>query len=510
MNLVLIVREEIICLLILFFIVLYSRLYKMGKDADNFLRICSFAIGHVVFDLITVLTVNNIASVPPILNRICHIIFYIFALLFSYEFFCYTVALCFSKKTLAFVRRAGLLPIGLYLLAVPFLPMEYLLGDGTYYSFGAAAIVGYGVAMFFFLASIYVVLRWRKKLDATVFAALLPMLSSAIAAEAIQIIVPELLFTGGAVTIITVGFFFSLENPVAVLRHKVMIDAMTGVKSRQSYDADIVRMEKRFAAGSRFGMVFCDINDLKTVNDTLGHLTGDSYIASIAQILLQYLKSAEAVYRMGGDEFLAVYQDKGVGQIEREVEAAKAACVAQSENSDYPLSMAVGYAVSDASYKSIADALRSADYMMYTNKTAIKLSRAVLADGSEEFNLEGLNERYFSAAVVLSPDKLFFILNIDTDVLRSASGNKESFPLVEEYQNNGFSALCSLSHPDEQNAFSVYLNRVRSQLETESCFNLRLRDGSGEYQSCECRAMLLSGSGGESDLLVVMIYRVED
>ena len=63
------------------------------------------------------------------------------------------------------------------------------------------------------------------------------MMAVLILAEVLQIIVPELLFTGGAVTIITIGFFFSLENPAYVFRRKLIIDALTGVELlRELYD----------------------------------------------------------------------------------------------------------------------------------------------------------------------------------------------------------------------------------------------------------------------------------
>ncbi len=120
-------------------------------------------------------------------------------------------------------------------------------------------------------------------------------------AECIQIAVPELLITGGAATIVTVGSF-SLENPADVFKQKLLIDALTGVKSRHSYERDIQRMEAEYARDRkiRFGLVFCDINNLKAVNDERGHMEGDAYIGHIAQILMKDLHGAENIYRMGG------------------------------------------------------------------------------------------------------------------------------------------------------------------------------------------------------------------
>ena len=497
---ILIVRAEIICLAILLFITLYSSLYKMGKDQGNFLRICVFAIGHVIFDLITVLTVNNLDTVAPVVNKLCHIIFYMFALLFAYEFFCYTVSLCYSKNTLRRVRRLGLVPLTLYLAAVPFLGMEYLSGCGTNYSFGPAAIVGYGVAMVFFLASIGVVLRFCRVLDKYVVGALLPMLGTAVAAELIQVAVPELLFTGGTVTIITVGFFFSLENPVAVLRQKVQIDAMTGVKSRHSYEADIVKMDRQFAGGSVFGMVFCDINDLKAINDTRGHLEGDAYIACVAQLLMSSLKNADVIYRMGGDEFLAVYQDKSLSLLTRETAALEAACREQSLRQDYPVSLSIGYALSDRSYKSLRDVLRTADYQMYANKARLKRERAYLLGDGRQLNIMGLTDRMFDAFASTDSNRFLFVTNMTTNVTRWSHAAVEYFGLAGEFVYDCRSLWLERIHPDDRNIFFDDLSAVYSGQQRYHDLQYRILDGSGNYVSCSCTGTVLRGKNGDPDL----------
>lgn len=506
LNLLLVVREEIVCLIILLFILLYSRLYKMGKDQGNFLRICSFAIGHIVFDLITVLTVNHLDSWPPVLNWVCHIVFYLFALLFSYEFLCYTVSLCFSRRALHTVRLVGLAPLGLYLLLVPFLPMEYLAGNGTNYSFGVAAIVGYGVAMLFFLASILLVLHHRKLLDRYVINALLPMLASAVVLEIAQIAIPELLFTGGAVTIISVGFFFSLENPVAALRHKVLIDAMTGVKSRHSYDAELTQMDRMFETGTQFGMVFCDINDLKAVNDTRGHQEGDAYIANIAQILMGSLKSAETIYRMGGDEFLAVYQDQRLEVIRREVAAAEAACEEQGRIHDYPLSMAIGYALSDASYTSLRDVLRTADYRMYSDKAKIKLQRAYLMGSSDQVNITGLTDRIFDAFASTDPNRFLFVTNMSTNVTRWSHSAVAYFGLGSEFVPDCISRWLERVHPDDRDVFFEDINAVFTGRQQHHELEYRLLNGSGDYVTCACSGTMLRGKNGEADLFAGTMF----
>lgn len=71
----LILREEIVCMIVILFIILYTAAYKI-KDGDNgFMKVLLAAFGHVVFDAITVVTVNNQDVVPDFVNKFLHLMF---------------------------------------------------------------------------------------------------------------------------------------------------------------------------------------------------------------------------------------------------------------------------------------------------------------------------------------------------------------------------------------------------------------------------------------------------
>ena len=82
-------------------------------------------------------------------------------------------------------------------------------------------------------------------------------------------------------------------------------DPLTGVKNRIAYFEDIGSIDQRIEDGflSNFGIVVCDVNDLKIVNDTLGHKAGDEHIKN-ASIILSSIFEHSTVYRIGGDEFV--------------------------------------------------------------------------------------------------------------------------------------------------------------------------------------------------------------
>ena len=81
-------------------------------------------------------------------------------------------------------------------------------------------------------------------------------------------------------------------------------DALTGVKNRWAFEKAEDEISARMASGDagEFALVICDINELKTVNDTRGHKAGDRYIQEASRIICNTFKHSP-VYRIGGDEF---------------------------------------------------------------------------------------------------------------------------------------------------------------------------------------------------------------
>ncbi len=503
----LIVREEIVCLIILIFLWINGHYYKMGKDHGSFQRLLVYAIGHIVFDIVTVLTVNNLDKVPLWFNFAAHVVFYLFAILFAQEFLCYVIALTYEKRVLKPVRIGSFSLLAVYLLLLPVLPIVYLQGNGTNYSLGPAAFVGYGLAMVFFVGSGAILGINFKKLAPHVRMALIPMLTVMVLAECIQIAVPELLITGGAATIVAVGVFFSLENPASVFKQKLLIDALTGVKSRHSYEFDIQRMEAEYAKNRniRFGLAFCDINNLKAVNDIHGHLEGDAYIGHVAQILMKDLHGAEGIYRMGGDEFLAVYRGVDEAAIRREIDQVNADCEAMSQQMPYRMSVAIGCAMSGKEYATLSNVLRVADYLMYQNKAEMKRAVAFLSSDGQKLNISGLTDRIFDAFAATGDRNYLTLCNMSTNVSRWSKSAVDYFGLPGEFIFDCATVWMDYIHPDDRADYWADMRDVFSGVKKYHDIEYRVRNKRGEYVMCTCRGTILRGKNGDPDMFAATL-----
>ena len=155
-------------------------------------------------------------------------------------------------------------------------------------------------------------------------------------------------------------------------------DALTRVLSRISFDNNILQLDKELKANPhaiRFAVCECDLNNLKMVNDSFGHDKGDEYIINCCVTICNIFKHSP-VYRIGGDEFVAILQDNDYDNLKRikqivddftKNEMLRSCTLAEKK------SFAAGFAVYDSAIdKCFNDVLKRADTEMYENKKMLK------------------------------------------------------------------------------------------------------------------------------------------
>ncbi len=89
-----------------------------------------------------------------------------------------------------------------------------------------------------------------------------------------------------------------------VARH----DALTELPNRRALE-DEMRRQLRAPGGHGLGVLFCDLDDLKTINDSYGHSVGDRVLALVARRIADSLRHTDLVARIGGDEFVVLLAD---------------------------------------------------------------------------------------------------------------------------------------------------------------------------------------------------------
>ncbi len=99
----------------------------------------------------------------------------------------------------------------------------------------------------------------------------------------------------------------SLRRRVAILEKLSSLDPLTQLPNRRSMEAAIAsRRAEMTRYEVAFGILFIDIDNFKSVNDTYGHETGDRVLRLVAKTLTRSLRPFDLAGRWGGEEFLAV------------------------------------------------------------------------------------------------------------------------------------------------------------------------------------------------------------
>ena len=104
-----------------------------------------------------------------------------------------------------------------------------------------------------------------------------------------------------------------LEAEIEKLKHDLIHDALTGLKTRNFFKERAVeiissienlKQEKRKEGFHNFSVLFCDIDNFKEVNDKFGHEGGDDVLKKVSKIIKDEVRAADIVCRWGGEEIV--------------------------------------------------------------------------------------------------------------------------------------------------------------------------------------------------------------
>jgi diguanylate cyclase (GGDEF)-like protein len=154
-------------------------------------------------------------------------------------------------------------------------------------------------------------------------------------------------------------------------------DELTGLLNRRGFFTHSqlqLRMAQRMQKGIL--LFFADVDDIKGINDTLGHHEGDRALTDTAHILKDTFRASDIIARLGGDEFAALMVEGSgpqVGNTVRDRLNKKLDALNREGNRKYRLSLSMGVVHCGPDYPfSIDDLLRKADETMYLQKKGKK------------------------------------------------------------------------------------------------------------------------------------------
>lgn len=157
-------------------------------------------------------------------------------------------------------------------------------------------------------------------------------------------------------------------------------DALTGIRNKTAYDKEVEKVVAALKEGDKkFGIVMVDLNFLKKINDEYGHDKGNISIKALCHLVC-VIYAHSPVFRIGGDEFVAILRGSDYDSHEELASMFNFAIEETSNNADAKpwerISAALGYALYDetldANYESV---FKRADEAMYQRKREMKAER---------------------------------------------------------------------------------------------------------------------------------------
>jgi len=175
------------------------------------------------------------------------------------------------------------------------------------------------------------------------------------------------------------------------LKYLSLHDPLTGLYNRAFFEEEMRRVDMERI--SSVGLIMCDVDGLKLVNDIMGHKTGDGLLMAVSGIIHDACRKGDLVARLGGDEFAVLLPNISQTDLDGICHRIKHTIhTYNAENPELPLSISIGHTMRSNNAVSVTDLFKEADNIMYRQKpdnhdlliqnfiNALK-TRGVISDG---------------------------------------------------------------------------------------------------------------------------------
>lgn len=286
------------------------------------------------------------------------------------------------------------------------------------------------------------------------------------------------------------------------------LDELTGVRNQKAFTEETHIMDvkiKSHIESLYFGVVMCDVNDLKRINDTRGHSFGDEAIQRTSHMICEIYKHSP-VFRIGGDEFAVILTGSDYEKRESLLEKIKEESLANKRSRSGP-TVACGMAVFDPdSDNEFSDVFERADNLMYENKKELKTDFVV--EGFQK--MEGIDEpipddrkrildRLFGALLTVSGGGYVYLNDMRYDYSRWALSLIDDFGLRSEYMYHADNIWLDYIHPDDIEVYKDAVEAVlRGNAELRPIY-YRAKKANGKYVLLTTRGFVLNDLEGKPE-----------
>ncbi len=211
-----------------------------------------------------------------------------------------------------------------------------------------------------------------------------------VAAAVVSVNALAVVFAAAALVAVMVRLILTFRENLAMLaasRDEALTDALTGLANRRALSRRLDEAIPEASDGAPLVLVLFDLDGFKAYNDAFGHPAGDALLVRLGANLARYLAGRGTAFRMGGDEFCALFAPGD--QVAEPI--VRGAAQALSEHGEgFHIGCSYGSIVLPREASAASEALRIADQRMYAQK---RVGRVSASRQSKDVLLRALAER---------------------------------------------------------------------------------------------------------------------
>ena len=288
-------------------------------------------------------------------------------------------------------------------------------------------------------------------------------------------------------------------------------DELTHTKNKTAYHEMEKELQQQIDGGSAaFGIVVCDINGLKVINDTEGHKAGDDYIRASCMLICRIFQHSP-VFRIGGDEFAVILRDQDYENRESLLATLRRKVEENARIGEGPV-VASGLAVYlPQEDHVVVDVFSRADTLMYENKTHLKEMKLLLESHSlkEMANFRMITEErrtmldaLYKALEIVSEGTYVYLCDMKYDFSRWSKSAVDTYGLPSEYMYGAGDIWENQIHPEDRAAYRKGIDEIFAGNTSGHDMQYRARRVTGEYDVCTCRGVVIRDHAGEPDYFI--------
>lgn len=319
------------------------------------------------------------------------------------------------------------------------------------------------------------------------------------------------------------GRWYHVQNAIDItdrlqLSMEASIDELTGILNRNAGKKLLDDLLKGMKEADKFTISLYDINGLKWVNDTYGHLEGDRLLVFVAQNIQKELGESDFVFRLSGDEFIIVFADKNLEEAEEWMKNIQGLLEGRRavNRITYDVTFSYGLAcIYEGEHLSVSDVLSIADAQMYIQKRDYHILIGKQRLHQEQTRKEVLpsfqyNKDYLFEALSDGIDDYVFVGNLKTGEFMYSYKMVVDFGLPGQVVSNAAAFWGEKIHPDDEMMFLRSNQEIADGRAERHTIAYRAKNAEGDWVHLLCKGKMIRDPKGQPDLFAGVIRNLDN